>query len=298
MGTGGDFGNDAAKIRVQFSLAENFIGQNFGRLPVCLAYHGRSCVVAAAFDAKDREGICQGLGLLCGALATGNTFDMVQTIPPTVLLTRPKAASERFAASLSGSVVISPVQEILWREALIPNGVIDGVVFTSQNGVEGFARSQTWRGPAFCVGDRTAQAASAAGFQASSAGGDVADLKELLKEQGQDMRLVHARGLHVAGNLGDLAEPMIVYAQGDLALSDEARKLLKGMETVIVPLFSPRTAQAFAQQLGKADCAPLVVIAMSAAVAQTCEEAGVHVDMIAKSPDGNAMLRAVEAATS
>jgi len=217
-----------------------------------------------------------------------------------VLLTRPQAASARFAAELRAPVVISPLMETVWLDTAPLAVPPDAVVFTSENGVTGFARCQNWRGTAYCVGDRTAQAARQAGFEAQSAGGDLNDLKGLLATQAhgakQGAKLVHARGRQVAGDLGELAVPLVTYEQRPVALTREARKALRDRHAVIVPLFSPRSAVLFAEQLSEAETAPLVIVAMSAAVAQVCADAGLSVTRVADAPDGASMLRAIEAA--
>jgi uroporphyrinogen-III synthase len=222
---------------------------------------------------------------------------MVQTIPPTVLLTRPRAASERFAAELRLPVIISPLMETIWLDAPPLESMPDAVVFTSENGVTGFVRCQKWRGRAYCVGDRTAQAAQGAGFEALSARGDLDDLKDLLAAHADGEQLVHARGLHVAGDLGEIATPLMTYEQRPLGLTDEAHKLLSGLNKVIVPIFSPRSAMLFAEELTEADCAPLVIIGLSAAVARACNDAGLSVFNVADAPDGAAMLHAIEIAS-
>ncbi|MEP3347153.1 MAG: uroporphyrinogen-III synthase [Litoreibacter sp.] len=221
---------------------------------------------------------------------------MDQTIPPTVLLTRPRAASERFAAMLPAPVLISPVTQTIWVDVQPLLSAPDAVVFTSENGVAGFAKAQAWRGQAYCVGDRTAQTAGDAGFDATSAGGDVEDLKRLLIQCAQGQSLVHARGRDVAGDLGDLVAPMVVYEQVTEPLSGEARAILEGVDRVIVPLFSPRSAAFFAEQLTRSLGRQVTIVAMSDAVAQTCRDLGLVVAQIADRPDGPSMLRAIEAA--
>ncbi|SFR34072.1 uroporphyrinogen-III synthase [Litoreibacter janthinus] len=220
---------------------------------------------------------------------------MAQTIPSTVLLTRPLAASERFAAELRAPVVISPLMETVWIETAPLTAPPDAVAFTSQNGVEGFIRCQSWRGTAYCVGDRTAQAAKEAGFDAESAEGDIADLTALLAKRAPGAALVHARGRHVAGELGVRAVPLVVYEQRVMALTPEARKLLSAKDKVILPLFSPRSATLFAKQLTGAEQAQLVLVAMSEAVAQACTDSGMPVACIADAPDAASMKLAIEA---
>lgn len=278
---------------MKFSLPKNFIRQDFWLLTRCMTNNCGGGVVATTFNAEDRESLCQGLGLLCGALPTGNTFAMVPTIPPTVLLTRPLAASRRFAKLLDVRVVISPLMETLWLAPRVLPDVPDVVVFTSENGVLGFKRCQKWRGRALCVGDRTAQAAQDAGFDAVSAGGDLEDLKKLLDLESDGAQLVHARGRYVAGDVGPNVRVLIVYEQSPLPLTDEACKALNGTSKVIVPLFSPRSATRFAEQLPRGKTAPIAVVAMSAAVGDAARIGGLEVALVADAPDGPAMIRAI-----
>lgn len=298
MGAGGDFRDDAAEIGVQVGLAEDLVRQDFRRLAIDMAHHGGGGVVAAAFDAKDGEGLRQGSGLLCGAFATGNTFAMTQTIPATVLLTRPKAAGERFAAELAVPVILSPLMETVFLDPEPLDTPPDAMVFTSENGVRGFVRGSAWRGLAFCVGERTAQEARDAGFEAESADGDLRDLNALLSDRAEGLRLVHSRGRHVAGDLILPSIPLVTYEQRPLSLTEDARRALGTDGKLIVPLFSPRSAALFAKQLNGTEKAALDVIVISQAAAEVAEGAGLQVSCVADAPDGVAMLHAIEARRS
>ena len=99
---------------------------------------------------------------------------------PAVLLTRPQAQGARFAAALAEAlgevrIVTSP---LMAPEFLSPRieARPEALVFTSETGVEAFRRLETpaLRGVAraWCVGNRTAQAARAAGLRPQSADGD------------------------------------------------------------------------------------------------------------------------------
>ena len=231
---------------------------------------------------------------MCGALATGNTFGMAQTIPPPVLLTRPLAAATRFAAELDAPVILSPLMETVFLDAARLEQAPDAVVFTSENGVRGFVRGHAWRGRAFCVGGRTAAEAEGAGFDAESADGDLRDLNRLLAARAEGLRLVHPRGRHVAGDVDMGATPLTVYEQRPLALSAEARGVLRTEGTVIVPLFSPRSVALFAKQLTGDEVAALHVIVISDAAAEVARSAGLTVARVADAPDAVAMLHAIQ----
>ncbi|RLJ41264.1 uroporphyrinogen-III synthase [Litoreibacter meonggei] len=221
---------------------------------------------------------------------------MTQTIPATVLLTRPKAAGERFAADLAAPVILSPLMETVFLDFEPLEQAPDAMVFTSENGVRGFVRGSEWRGRAFCVGDRTAQEARDAGFDAESADGDLRDLNTLLADRAQGMRLAHARGRHVAGDVDMGAVPLTVYEQRAVPLSDEARAALGRAHKLIVPLFSPRSAALFAKQLTGKEIATLDVIVISDSAAKVAQDAGLHVARVADAPDAVAMLHAIERA--
>jgi len=220
----------------------------------------------------------------------------------TVLLTRPEAASQRFAKMLSDAagfdvpVVISPLLRIE-TQSLPPRTVEQGIpVFTSVNGVHSWAASDLKaRGPAFCVGPATQHAAAELGFDASTPGGSgtVEDLVQLLQSRAPEQGIVHIHGAHTRGDLvartralGITSRGVIGYDQPLQPLSDEAKRALEGKDTVVVPLFSPRTAAQFGKECPKG--AQPIVIALSKAVA-----APVRAVKIAAHPDAPSMIKAV-----
>ena len=84
---------------------------------------------------------------------------------PTLIITRPEPAGGSFASRVIASlgrdipVIYSPAFRIAWLDAVLPQ--TDNVIFTSQNGVVAAQRldlPQT--ATAWCVGDRTAKAAT------------------------------------------------------------------------------------------------------------------------------------------
>ena len=220
---------------------------------------------------------------------------MVKTSLPLVLLTRPRAAAERFAAELWAvrpelDVLISPIMKIVGvtPEALPEAEVL---VFTSVHGVEGYVAAGGKRSEAYCVGPATSARAEEAGFSVIAAEKDAATLKPLLAKETR--RLLHARGAHVAADLTKAAPnavSVVVYDQPLAGLSDEAKAALAAERPVIVPLFSPRSAAAFAAEANGASALSAVFISEAARLA-----AG---DMpylkcaVADMPDAEGMARA------
>ncbi|WP_415184842.1 uroporphyrinogen-III synthase [Phaeovulum sp.] len=200
---------------------------------------------------------------------------------PTLLLTRPKPESDRFAEEfckrfgVGWPVVISPLMKIIALHAEIPAEAADAsLVFTSANAVAPFVALSPAAGRrAYCVGDRTAQVAADMGFDAIAGPGDAERLIPLITAQATG-KLIHARGRHTITNLAERLNlagietyEALVYDQLEQRLTGAAHKALMGPRAVIVPIFSPRTARIF---VGQFDGAAQVLhfAAISAAAAQ------------------------------
>ncbi len=187
--------------------------------------------------------------------------------------------------------------------APLPDG-IDGLILTSANAIRSVAALDLGSCAgmvAWCVGDRTAIAARAAGLLARSASGDAAALVDLIAQEAPGTHLVHLRGETVAADIaGELARAgvrvteRIVYRQGDCPLSGEAREALAGPSPVILPLFSPSAARRIASDLPVA--APLHVVAISPAAAKAAEPLRAAAVIVADRPDMAAMVAATHAA--
>ncbi|WP_209427837.1 uroporphyrinogen-III synthase [Pararhodobacter sp. SW119] len=223
---------------------------------------------------------------------------------PLLLLTRPAAQSERFAARAGAScppfrLLIAPLNKIvaLPFDAAALQGA--EVIFTSANAVAavaGIARPGGQR--AWCVGPATAAAARAAGFSVREAGGDAVHLLADLRRARPDAPLVHVRGRHVACDLaGSLARDgktvgqVIAYEARACAWDAGVMATLEGAGQIVAPLFSPRAAAAFSARIGQPPPG-LQVIAISAACAARLSPALRRDAAIAERPDGDAMLRA------
>ena len=220
---------------------------------------------------------------------------MTKTSLPLILLTRPRAAAERFAATLQVArpeleVLISPIMEIVYiRPANLP--VADVLVFTSVHGVVGYMAAGGVAAEAYCVGLATAEAARVAGCSVIAVEKDAATLGPLLA--GETRRVLHPRGAHVAADLTQVAsdlESVVVYDQPLVGLSDIAKVALGTERHVIVPLFSPRSAAAFA---GEAEGAKaLSAVFISAAAQAAARDMPCEASLVALTPDAAGMTEA------
>lgn len=225
---------------------------------------------------------------------------------PILLLTRPEAASRRFAmaaqARLGSAVrpVISPLMEIVFEDGPLDLGGIAGLVFTSENGVNAYFRQEQSRKlPAWCVGDHTAEAARAGGLAARSAGGNMRALAGMLAREKVTGPLMHFHGAHKAGDLAGLLaaegielHSIQAYRQEARAPAAEALAAMRGQTAVIAPVFSPRTALLFCEDFPDPR-APLTLIALSPAVADALGQWPGETVTTAARPDAEAMLDAL-----
>ncbi len=232
-------------------------------------------------------------------LRAGNTEEMIKTTMPRIVLTRPQAAARRFAARLlaarpKADVVVSPILDISYRENVqLPEA--DLLVFTSVHGVEGHARLGGVKHPAFCVGETTASAVRALGYDVRAVAADSAVLETVLQEHPKK-RLLHARGAYVAGKLAESNENLveaIVYDQPARLLTQEAQEAFSGERAVVLPLFSPRSARELAKQIDAS--APLYAVFMSPSVKEQFGNVPLVQSRIAQTASGDAMLEATVA---
>ena len=231
---------------------------------------------------------------------------------PLLLLTRPLPQSERFAHEVQAvcpphDVLIAPLSEI----AAIPFDPAEftdarGLVLTSANAVPMVSGLPGLAGlPAYCVGPATTQAAQEAGFQAYNSGGDALALIEALKTRHPTGPLVHARGVHLAHDLvaalqadGITIRGVAVYEARGVAWPQGALAALIARKGGIAPLFSPRTARRFVQQLHGARPPHLRPVAISEACAAQLPDDLRAQCVTARSADSGGMVQAIAAVMS
>ena len=224
---------------------------------------------------------------------------------PSLLITRPKASTDRFVARLSSDlrerfpVVISPLMRIvpIGDQPDLTN--YKAVIFTSTNAVE-FGPHGNER-YAYCVGEETAKRARMAGWQVVTTAVNADGLVDDLAATGPIGPILHLAGRHRRGEIaqrmtarGTQVDVYTLYDQKLLPLSDEAQSLLDGEGRVVVPLFSPRTATQFIDQARKLD--RVTMITMSKAVAQVCKGSHSANVLVAVAATGQEMIRSVEKA--
>jgi uroporphyrinogen-III synthase len=225
-----------------------------------------------------------------------------------VLITRPRDQGQAFAESLTTRfgarvrAVLAPLMETQFLTPPLPEGSFAAVVFTSANGVEGARRLQLdWPRLAYCVGQATAAAAARAGFDARSADGDVSALVRAILSDAPTGNLMYIRGVDTVGELekhliskGFRVLSLQVYLQAAIPFQREPMQMLRRSDPVIVPLFSPRSAQLFREALPKDVRADLHLVAISPAVAAAASGVQSSAVAVAARPDALALLDAIE----
>lgn len=222
---------------------------------------------------------------------------------PALLLTRPKAESEAFLADLRarvsvGRAVVSPVLRIAPRDVRPDMSGVAAVILTSAHAARLYDGPPGFR--AYCVGRRTTETARAHGFDAEFCGENADGLVAYLLKKRPAGHMLHLRGAHARGDIvarlsdaGLRASETVIYDQEAVALEPEARALLDGKEPVVLPLFSPRSADILAK--AGVPRAPIHVVAISAAVADHAEALRPRGMQIAKNPDRTAVCELVAA---
>jgi len=229
----------------------------------------------------------------------------------TLLLTRPRDQAEAFAAALAAALpgrfrpVIAPVLRIEPVPAAVDLAGAAALLFTSANGVEVFAALEPDRSlPALCVGEMTARAARAAGFEAEAASGDVEALAALAAARARPGRgaFLHVRGRHAAGDLtGRLAalgiptRALEIYDQIPCPVGPEAAALLAARGIKTIAAFSPRSAALFAGQARAAgwDLSGATLVAISAAADAGHDRPEPGRRIVAEAPTREAIIAAL-----
>ena len=228
---------------------------------------------------------------------------VVARVKPLLVMTRPRAAAERFVSALAEpvraelQVVIAPLVEIA------PTGLepdlsdARGVILTSANGVSHAPEGQGL--PAYCVGPRTAEAARARGWHVIRTEPNAAELLKVLQAEPIPGPLVHLCGRHrrgeIAATLSAAGIPVTEQVLYDQPLQPPSARMLRafaGEVPVILPLFSPRTAAHLAAQITSA--LGTNVLAMSEAVAAPLAGVRFAQVMVVPKPTGDEMARGIE----
>ncbi len=230
---------------------------------------------------------------------------------PCLVLTRPRPAAEDFAqqaraAGWRGEILIAPLMEIAVhppsQEPLKQAAVL---IFTSQHGVDSFARAtQARHWPVWTVGPRTAAAARRAGFSdiAQASGGDAVSLLAELEAAAVSGPFLHLHGAHLACDLsahlrarGLQAAGCVVYDQHPVALQPEHRARIEQGGDLVLSCFSPRSSRLLRAQIEGLNLsrAKLHMVAISSAAASELRELPLIHSQIATRPDAGGVLDAL-----
>jgi len=230
------------------------------------------------------------------------------------VVTRPAHDAERIAVPLSARGVEVLTEPLL---AVVPAAAVEvdltGVqafLVTSANGARALAATvgsdpDARALPALAVGDQTAQTLEEHGFtDVRSADGDVHALSAMVQRDlnPADGALFHAAGSKVAGDLaGDLKakgytvrRKVLYETRAAVAFSAEMREALAAGKVDAVFLFSPRTAETFANLAKKADltdaCKNVTAYCLSQAVADKLKEIPFKAARVADRPRQDSLL--------
>jgi uroporphyrinogen-III synthase len=219
-----------------------------------------------------------------------------------VLVTRPEPAAERTAAGLLARGHKVWKVPLLRVESLAADlsGDWSGVIVTSANAPAAAKENPALlKLPAFGVGERSAEAARAAGFaNVSSAGGDVHDLLCVLRERKAAAKapLLYLAGEDRAADLvgelianGIAAEMRIVYRAVTAPFPDTLVAALESGDVQAVVHFSKRSAENYLAGAVEADIAEAALkvrhYCLSAQVAAPLQAAGAKRVAVAPRPE-------------
>ncbi|MCB2093329.1 MAG: uroporphyrinogen-III synthase [Rhodobacteraceae bacterium] len=225
---------------------------------------------------------------------------------PTLLLTRPFAQSQGFAAEFRARfcsdwpILIAPLARLEFHNPPFDGQDIGHVIFTSQNGVAGFSRlTPDRRFHAWCVGKKTAEAARMAGFDSTIGPGTAEELADRIIAEGTVRRAFYPRARDIAFDLSKKLETggidtveLIVYRQERCPPMAEAAALLAGGSPILLPLFSRRSADIFRINYPEIR-APILLAAISPTVADATDRITKAACTVASHPDSDHLLDAL-----
>ncbi len=241
-----------------------------------------------------------------------------------ILVTRPRPEGEATARALRAKGFAVLLAPMLRFEPVAVHDDSDagygGVIVTSANALRAIetrlAGSPLLRLPLFAVGDRTAEAARAAGFEkVISASSDAAGLRERILESvkakalKKTSPLLYLAGADLArdlpGELGERGFTVVTQTTYRMApvthLPEDARKAFAADGVEAVLHYSRRSARAFIEAVGEAgveiSALSLPQYCLSAGIATVLRDAGAARVVVAASPDEEALLAALSLRT-
>lgn len=239
----------------------------------------------------------------------------------TILVTRPAPANAVTAEALRLRGYDTLLAPVLRYETVAfaddAGAGAEGVILTSANAVRAIAEHPIIRAlaalPVYAVGEQTAETARGAGFaDVTAAEGDAVSLRELIlglvrkNRLKADARLVYLSGVDQASDLaselgphGLRVETVNVYRMIKLpAFPAAVRDALAAGEVQAVMHYSRRSAVAFVEAARvegvEISALSLPQCCISENVAMVVRDAGAHRVAVARTPDEEAMILALE----
>ncbi|MBV1867273.1 MAG: uroporphyrinogen-III synthase [Marinosulfonomonas sp.] len=223
---------------------------------------------------------------------------------PIIILTRPIHQGEAFRDLLGpdAQVIVSPVLEI--RQIPVDRELknYDALIFTSRNAVAAAANSFDLRGlKAFVVGEKTAEQARLRGVSVIGLAQDADVLVGVIRAALPNGKLLHIRGRYTAGDIqgklvlvGIETDYCVCYEQNAYPLSSAAKDSLTSHASVVLPLFSPRSAAVLSADLQELQVkAEITLVAISKATLSAWKGPDPVQSVVAQTPDGQAMLQEI-----
>jgi uroporphyrinogen-III synthase len=229
-----------------------------------------------------------------------------------ILVTRPQPDNARTTAALRAQGYAALAAPMLRFEKVMLQLEDDidfgAVIVTSANALRGLAdqpaAARLVRLPVFAVGDRTARAAQDIGFRdVISAGGDAADLRDLLTARAQAVKpLLYLAGADLsrdlAAELGSRGFQVITHTTYRMApvadLPDEVMRAFAAGQIDAVLHYSRRSARAFFKAVGQSgvEISALAIphLCLSPAIADIAHDAGATKVGAAAVPDEDALF--------
>lgn len=234
----------------------------------------------------------------------------------TILLTRPRAASERLALCLrkEGFVcLIDPLLRIEPTGVLCPVGGFQAVVITSANALEVLVMrdnvARLLSLPCYCVGATTGAAAKAAGFTEIYCGAadSIALAQKIAATQKDKTKpLLHIAGETVSEGARKILEKSgfaltvwaVYRAQLVEDFSEETKTAFINKEIDVLPVFSRRSAHALVTIIEKNQlieaCSGIRIVGLSQAVADVLQTLPWRRVCVAAKPDEESVFACLQ----
>jgi len=225
---------------------------------------------------------------------------------PLLLLTRPKASAEAFLDELPSEtreavdILINPLLSIRVTGPLPDFDGVTGLIFTSANALDAYEAlgGRVLDLPVIVVGETTARAARAFGFEVDVAGGTSDHLVRHVLDRGYTGGLMHLRGEIAIGDVaarltgsGVATSEAILYKQELERFSASTRAALLQDRAIIAPVFSPRTAEQLARE--SAGFGRITYAAISHTVADTLPPDTAEQTRVSDTPNREGMVTLV-----